>query len=226
MPQVTLQESMSVRTGLQVQADPNVPFAPGVARLGAGMANPVPIRKPSPVYTPEAMRNKIEGAVDLEAVVQRDGTVGEVRIIRSLDREFGLDQEAIKAAKQWTFTPARDRDGTPVDVVVVIGFSLRLHSLTVTGPAGATVKTPTKTRDARPNYPNAARDAGIQGTVVLEVYTNAQGDVVYARVTQSVPGLDEAALMAARTWQYTPTLLDGVPTETLVTATIDFRLAP
>jgi len=173
------------------------------------------------------MRNRIQGAVDIQAVIRADGTVGDVRVIKSLDREYGMDEEAIKAAKQWTFTPARDRSGTAVPVLVIIGFDLRLHgNLTVTGPAGARVSTPTKAREMLPLYPAAARAAGLQGTVVVEAFTNAQGEVVYARVKQSVPELDEAALTAARSWHYTPTLLDGVPTETLVTATIEFRLTP
>ena len=241
MPQVTVQELMSVRAEAQgtyfdrqgmaggtapaLQPDLSQPFAPGVAQPGPGITNPVPIRKPSPPYTPDAMRNRIQGAVDVQAVIRADGTVGDVRLIRSLDRQYGMDEEAIKAAKQWLFTPARDQSGTAIPVIVVIGFDLRLHgNLTVTGPAGARVSTPTKTRELLPVYPAPARAAGIQGTVIVEAFTNAQGQVVYARVKQSVPELDEAALAAARRWQYSPTLLDGVPTETLVTATIEFLI--
>ena len=55
----------------------------------------------------------------LEAVVLPGGTVGEVRVIRSLDKKYGLDDEAVKAAKQWQFEPGR-KDGKPVAVLVTI----------------------------------------------------------------------------------------------------------
>ena len=55
----------------------------------------------------------------MEAVVQTDGTVGEVRVVRSLDQKFGLDDEAVKAVKQWRFVPGQ-KDGVAVPVVVEI----------------------------------------------------------------------------------------------------------
>jgi len=60
----------------------------------------------------------------MEIVVQRDGTVGDVRVLRSLGA--GLEQRAIAAVKQWKFSPARRR-GQAVDVVVevAVGFTLR-----------------------------------------------------------------------------------------------------
>ena len=58
-----------------------------------------------PQYTADAMRAKVQGTVLLECVVMPDGSVGNVEIVRSLDSTFGLDQEAIKAAKQWRFRP-------------------------------------------------------------------------------------------------------------------------
>lgn len=100
-------------------------FGGGAFRLGNGITNPAIIRSPNPTYTSDAMRAKITGIVELEAVVQADGTVGEVRVMKSLDR--GLDQEAIKAAKMWLFTPARDREGKAVPVIVRLELTFRLH---------------------------------------------------------------------------------------------------
>ncbi len=84
------------------------------------------IREVKPQYTAEAMRAKIQGVVLLEAVVQTDGTVGDVRVIRSLDPVFGLDQEALKAARQWRFVPGR-RQGQPVPVLVSIELTFTLR---------------------------------------------------------------------------------------------------
>jgi periplasmic protein TonB len=55
-----------------------------------------------------------------------DGTVGDARIIRSLDQRFGLDQEAIAAAKKWRFRPGL-LNGKPVPVIVTIELSFMLR---------------------------------------------------------------------------------------------------
>ena len=98
----------------------------GVYRPGAGIVNPQVLREVKPQYTSEAMRAQIQGEVWLEVVVLADGTVGDVTVIKSLDPVFGLDAEAIKAARQWRFAPAT-RFGEPVAILVSLelGFNLR-----------------------------------------------------------------------------------------------------
>ena len=46
-------------------------------------------------YTSDALRARVEGSVALEGVVRADGTVGEVRVVRSLDTRYGLDDQAV-----------------------------------------------------------------------------------------------------------------------------------
>jgi len=101
-------------------------FGGGAYRPGSGIDNPVLIREVKPLYTPDALRAKIQGVVLLEAVVQPDGTVGDVQIVRSLDPVFGLDQEALKAARQWRFIPGK-RQGLPVPVLVTIELTFTLR---------------------------------------------------------------------------------------------------
>ena len=76
-------------------------------------------------YTPDALRAKVQGGVALEAVVRADGTVGEVRVVRSLDKRYRLDDEAVKALKQWQFTPGQ-KDGAAVPVVVEVEMTFTL----------------------------------------------------------------------------------------------------
>lgn len=102
-------------------------FGGGAYRPGSGITNPVPLRMPRPGYTSEAMRAKIQGQVELEAVINEDGTVGDVRVVRSLDRTYGLDLEAMKAAKLWVFRPATDRTGKPVAIVVRLELTFTIH---------------------------------------------------------------------------------------------------
>jgi len=98
----------------------------GAFRPGNGVQLPKPLREVKPQYTADAMRAKVQGTVLLECVVLQDGTVGRVEVVRSLDSAFGLDQEAIKAAKQWRFVPG-SRFGEPVAVLVTIELTFTLR---------------------------------------------------------------------------------------------------
>jgi len=97
-------------------------------RPGDGVTVPRVISEAKPQYTSDAMRARVQGSVLLECVVETDGTVGEVHLVRSLDRENGLDESAIRAAKQWRFAPGT-RDGQPVPVIITIqmAFTLGKH---------------------------------------------------------------------------------------------------
>ena len=98
----------------------------GVYRLGTGVSTPVLLREVKPQYTSDAMRAKIQGTVLVECVVRPDGTVGDVQVVRSLDSVFGLDQEAVRAAKQWRFRPGV-RMGEPVPVLITIELTFTLR---------------------------------------------------------------------------------------------------
>ena len=98
----------------------------GVYRPGNGVNIPRVLREVKPQYTSDAMRAKVQGTVLLECIVQTDGSVGDVHVVRSLDSTFGLDQEAIKAAKQWRFAPGT-RLGEPVPVLVTIELTFTLR---------------------------------------------------------------------------------------------------
>ncbi|MBI4476970.1 MAG: TonB family protein [Acidobacteria bacterium] len=98
----------------------------GAYRPGNGVTLPRIIREVKPQYTADALRAKVQGVAWLECIVLPDGSVGEVTIIRSLDRLFGLDQEAVKAAKQWRFVPGT-RNGQPVPVIITIELTFTLR---------------------------------------------------------------------------------------------------
>jgi TonB family protein len=98
----------------------------GVYRAGSGVISPRVLREAKPQYTADAMRAKVQGTVVLECVVLADGSVGRVDVVRSLDPTFGLDQEAVKAAKQWRFQPGT-RFGEPVAVLVTIELTFTLR---------------------------------------------------------------------------------------------------
>jgi len=106
----------------EAQAQDHKPWPPeGVFRMA--QVTPPRLRKEvKPVYTADAMRARVQGVVALDAIVGTDGKVGEVRVKRSLDREHGLDEQALNAVKQWEFLPAT-KDGVAVPVLVEIEMS-------------------------------------------------------------------------------------------------------
>jgi len=86
---------------------------------GNGVSLPSVLREVKPLYTTEAIAARIQGTVLMSVVVLSDGTVGDVTVVRSLDPIYGLDAQAVSAAKQWLFAPGM-KDGTPVAVRVTI----------------------------------------------------------------------------------------------------------
>lgn len=87
---------------------------------------PVRLVEVKPVYTPEAIRARLQGDVTVGFEILTDGTVGKTDILGSLDSVFGLDQKALEAVRQWKFKPAT-RNGVPVvaRVTAVVRFVLR-----------------------------------------------------------------------------------------------------
>ncbi len=112
-----------VRT--RVTASVAAPAAASTGRAAASRRRECCEEK-KPSYTADAMRAKVQGTVWLECIVMPDGTVGDVRVTRSLDSVFGLDQEAIKAARQWKFVPGM-REGEPVPVLITIELTFTLR---------------------------------------------------------------------------------------------------
>ena len=88
-----------------------------------GVKAPVLTHEVKPTYTAGAMQRQVQGDVVVTAVVQADGTVGDVTVTKSLDPE--LDEQAVNATKQWTFRPGT-KDQKAVDVLVDIQLTFRL----------------------------------------------------------------------------------------------------
>ena len=103
-------------------------FRQGALPIGTkGLTLPAVLRESKPVYTSQAMKEKIQGSVNLEIIVNSDGTVTKARVLKSLDTLYGLDQAAIDSAKQWRFKPGM-LDGKPVAVIMQLELEFRLHA--------------------------------------------------------------------------------------------------
>ncbi len=91
-----------------------------------GIEMPYRVMEVKPQYTAEAMRAKLQGPVVLEAVLDVSGKVTDVRVIKSLDRLFGLDEAARRAALATPFRPCK-KDGKPIACIITfeLQFTLR-----------------------------------------------------------------------------------------------------
>jgi len=91
-------------------------------RLHQGMKAPSKIVDVAPAYPAIAQRARVEGVVILEAVIDAQGRVASVRVLRSIPL---LDAAAIDAVQQWRFTPAfLNAEPVPVVMTVTVNFTL------------------------------------------------------------------------------------------------------
>ncbi len=86
------------------------------------------------------------------------------------------------------------------------------------------VRPPRLVKRIEPEYPGIAREARIEGIVILEATTDVYGRVSSVRVLRSIPLLDEAAVAAVRQWVYEPLMLNGRPRPVTFTVTVRFVL--
>jgi TonB family protein len=218
----------------------------GVYKPGPGVSAPILVKEVKPQYTAEAKDTKIQGSVILECVVQPDGTIGEVRVTKALNP--GLDQEAIKAVRQWRFKPGT-KDGKPVPVLVTLEmtFTLRdrppqpafLRPPLASGGEGSKgqpqaagvykpgdgVSAPILVKEVKPQYTAEAKKAKIQGSVMIECVVKTDGTIGDVEVTKSLDaGLDQEAIKAVKQWRFEPGIKDGKPVPVLITLEMTFTL--
>ena len=79
-------------------------------------------------------------------------------------------------------------------------------------------------RQVRPPYPPLAKQARIQGAVVLEAVISKEGIIINLKVISGHPWLIPSALDAVRQWRYKPTLLNNEPVEVLTNIRVNFSL--
>ncbi|HET7746511.1 MAG TPA: energy transducer TonB [Vicinamibacteria bacterium] len=90
---------------------------------------------------------------------------------------------------------------------------------------GGQIKEPKKLKNVPPAYPDIAKQARVQGVVILECTISPQGKVTDVKVLRGIPLLDAAAIEAVKQWVYSPTLLNGVPVPVIMTVTVNFKLS-
>ena len=123
IPKVNVASSVGVEL-VSTNLDPNF-GAEAAVPCGTTVTLPRVIKEQQPRYTSTAMREKAQGSVEVQAVVDIDGTINQARIVRPLHPE--LDEQALLAVKQWRFAPGT-MNGAPVPVLVEIELTFTLRS--------------------------------------------------------------------------------------------------
>jgi TonB family protein len=101
-----------------LEPEPPAPWAEGVVRAADLIVQPTKVKHVSPKYPAEALQNGIEGVVVVEARIEPDGRIFNVRVVRSIPV---FDQAALDSVLQWEFTPTL-RNGVAVPVLLTATF--------------------------------------------------------------------------------------------------------
>jgi len=188
------------------------------------------------VYPEDARKARVEGVVIVEVTTDTFGRVRTVKILRSIPM---LDQAAIDAVRQWIFEP-RLFGGKPREMIFTTTVTFQIKEGQPSARAEVTkgeelprvkpiritteIQQPKMIKWVSPGYPQIARLARVEGTVIVEATTDIYGRVQTVKVLRSIPLLDQAAMDAVRQWVYEPFLVNGKPREICLTTTVVFEL--
>lgn len=168
-----------------------------------------------------------DGSFTLQAPAGK--TLGSVEKMGFMRGEFDVDTTRL------TTLNLTLRLGRISETIAVAG----VRPATPKPAAAAPTKTPTRIRvggnvtaakllqKTNPEYPKDLQEQGIEGTVELEAVISKEGNILELR-SKSAEGVHErlvqSAMAAVKTWQYSPTLLNGQPVEIITTVTVRFYL--
>jgi protein TonB len=79
-------------------------------------------------------------------------------------------------------------------------------------------------KQVKPAYPQEAFVKKVEGTVLVEILIDTTGRVARARILQSIPLLDQAALQCVYQWRFSPAIKRGIPVPTVAPAPVSFRI--
>lgn len=209
-------------------------FAAGVAfagqrtRIGSietipndAMLPPQVLSSIAPAYTNEALVQRVEGTVTVEAASDIDGNIKVLRVVKGLGH--GLDESALAALRNWKFAPAR-RNGAAVAAITQIDIDFKLPAPDVFRVGGG-VTPPTVLTRVEPQYTQEARNARYNGTVVIEGIVKLDGTLDVVRVVRGLDyGLTESAIDALKQWKFNPAKRNGNAVSAALNIEVNFNL--
>jgi protein TonB len=217
---VTLSAALLAVIALPLLMDAPLPDPSGSA-VKAFFVTPLELAPPPPPPPPPVPSARTAAKVEAPPVERSDGFVAPIVTPAEIIPEVGFDLGVEGGVSGGV------EGGVPGGVVGgVIGGLPEAPPAPVLKPVrvGGRVQEPRKLKSVPPVYPEAAREARIEGVVILEALISPQGRVTDVNVLRGVPLLEEAAVDAVKRWVYSPTLMDGIPVPVLMTVTVRFDL--
>jgi TonB family protein len=229
------------------------PLAVGGPVRHKGPAVPLPVGgelKPAqllksvhPAYPELARQKNISGNVQIDALIDASGNVAAMKAISG---PLILQRAALDAVRLWKYSPALlDGAPTPTHLNVTVQFSALensppshppsagstppsagnsvRHDPNAPRPVGGELKPAQLLKSVHPAYPELARQKNISGNVQIDALIDASGNVAAVKALSGPLILQRAALDAVKLWKYSPALLDGYPTPTHLTVTVQFH---
>lgn len=209
-------------------ADPAAPpspspqtAAPKPVRVSGSAEQGRIIYQPKPEYPAMAKSARVQGVVKLDAVIGKDGAVQELKVLSGHPL---LVKSALEAVKNWRYQPVT-MEGRPVAVETEIDVNFTLTDENKIYNVGGDVSAPVPTFSPEPPYTDAARNAKVQGAVVLSIVVDAKGGVRDVQVLKPLGhGLDQQAAETVKTWKFRPALRNGVPVPVRVNIRVNFQM--
>jgi TonB family protein len=206
---------------------------------------PAVIKRGFPQYPELAKAAGVEGTVYVKIWIREDGKVEMAKLQKGSGTDTGFEEAALQAARQFEFQPAM-KNGKPVAVWVSIPFHFKLGDKSASPATPAAVRSaapntneapqtgfvqfdeaPQIVRRAAPAYPEIAKRAGIEGTVWVKIQLDENGKVREALVQKSSQpdlGFEEAALAAAKNFEFSPARKNHQPVAVWITMPFHFKL--
>ncbi len=156
--------------------------------------------------------------------------------------DFKVDVPKEEPLKPEARTPESEQHGSPngSDIGMAEGMEVGVEGGVVGGVPGGVIggviggtgdgpvldydQPPRPIKITKPQYPQEAFVKKIEGTVEVEILIDAGGNVARARVVQSIPALDQAALQTVYQWRFSPAIKNGRPVATIARAPVMFRI--
>ena len=156
--------------------------------------------------------------------------------------DFKVDVPKEEPLKPEARTPESEQHGSPngSDIGMAEGMEVGVEGGVVGGVPGGVIggviggtgdgpvldydQPPRPIKITKPQYPQEAFVKKIEGTVTVEILIDAGGNVARARVVQSIPALDQAALQTVYQWRFSPAIKNGHPVASIAHAPGMFRI--
>ena len=212
------------------------------------------LRKVAPNYPPLARQARIQGQVILNIDISKSGDVTDVRLVSGHPMLAPAAIEAVKQWKYTPYEVNQEPVEIETNVIVsfrmadtpaapgeAVGGIATSPQVGVYGTIGSSPPAPGSNLPKRirvsqgvmqsllvrkipPEYPQDAKDQRVQGTALLGVSIDKEGNVYKLELISGHPLLAPAAMEAVRQWKYKPYLLNGEPIEVETTVTVNFSL--